>query len=564
MSARRPSPGAPVHRIWLHSYPSGIEPDLDYGGCNSLVAVLKSSCDRYSHRPAFSNMGRVLTYGDVDRLSARFAAYLLNDLKLKKGDRVAIMLPNVLQYPIALFGVLRAGLVVVNTNPMYTARELKHQLDDSGAAAIVVLDNFAHTLAEVVGATKVRQVVTTGLGDLLGFPKSAVVNFVAKYVKKLVPDYRIANPIRFNDALARGAARPAPAVEPGFEDLAFLQYTGGTTGVPKGAMLSHGNLLAEIFSLGQWFGHKLRRGEERFLLAMPVYHVSALAVGLLFGFEWGACGVMVTNPRDLEGLVAILRTERPNVYGAVSTLYNALLNHAGFREFDHRTIHLAVSGGAALLRRTAQEWNALTGKPMNEGYGLSETAGAVTYNRPDGDNPVGSIGLPLPGVDIRIVDDEGDDVDPGEPGEITVRAPHACRGYWQREDDTAAAFFDGVWFRTGDVGRMDHDGYVYVLDRKKDLVIVSGFNVYPNEVEDVISTLDGVLEVAVVGVPDDRSGEAVKAVIVRKDPDLTIDAIKAHCRANLTGYKQPRHFEFRESLPKSNVGKILRRELRGS
>ncbi len=562
MSAQTPVSETPVPRPWLHSYPAGVEPVLDYCGHTALPDVLNAACKRYAHRPAFSSMGRTLTYGDVDRLSARFAAWLLNDLKLKQGDRVAIMLPNVLQYPIALFGVLRAGLVVVNTNPIYTARELKHQLDDSGAAAIVVLDNFAQTLSEVVVATKVRQVITTGLGDLLGFPKSAVVNFVARYVKKLVPDYRIANSIRFNDALARGAAKPAPAVDLGFDDLAFLQYTSGTTGVPKAAMLTHGNMLAEIFSLSQWHGGGLRHGQERILLVMPLHHISALAVGLMFGVELGACGVMVTDPRDLDGFVATLRAELPNIYGAVTTFYDTLLNHAGFRGLDHRAIRLAVSGGAALHRRTAQEWKVLTGQSLVEGYGLSETAGSITYNRFDGDNPEGSIGLPLPGVDVRILDDEGDDVDSGEAGEIAVRAPHICTGYWQREEDTAAAFVDRNWFRTGDIGRMDADGYVYVLDRKKDLVIVSGFHVYPNEIEDVIANLEGVLEVAVVGVPDDRTGEAVKAVIVRKDPALTLNAIKAHCRANLTAYKHPRIIEFRDSLPKTNVGKILRRELR--
>jgi long-chain acyl-CoA synthetase len=551
-------------RPWLKSYPPGVPAEIDLGEYTSLVAVLKSSCDRYSHRPAFSNMGRVLTYGDVDRLSARFAAYLLNDLKLKKGDRVAIMLPNVLQYPIALFGVLRAGLVVVNTNPMYTARELKHQLDDSGAAAIVVLDNFAHTLAEVVGATKVRQVVTTGLGDLLGFPKSAVVNFVAKYVKKLVPDYRIANPIRFNDALARGAARPAPAVELGFDDLAFLQYTGGTTGVAKGAMLTHRNMVANMQQVSAWFGPSVKLGEEVMITALPLYHIFALTCNCLSFMKFGGLNVLVTNPRDMAGFVKIMQEARFTAITGVNTLFNALLNTPGFNRIDFSNLHLSLGGGMAVQRAVAERWVKVTGCILLEGFGMTESSPVATTNPINLTEYTGAIGLPVPSTELSVQDDNGILLTMGEVGELCIRGPQVMKGYWQRPEETAKSLTPDGWLRTGDMGKMDERGFFFIVDRKKDMILVSGFNVYPNEIEDVIATHPGVLEVAAVGVPDDKSGEAVKVVIVKKDPALTADDIKAHCRTSLTGYKQPRYVEFRESLPKTNVGKILRRELRES
>ena len=549
---------------WLQSYPAGTPETVDLSEYASVAAVLDAACERYRTRPAFSNMGRTLSYADVDRLSGHFASYLLNVLKLKKGDRVAIMLPNILQYPVALFGVLRAGLTVVNTNPMYTGRELKHQLVDAGASVLVVLDNFAHTVAEVLRETPVRQVVTTGLGDLLGFPKSAIVNFVARYVKKLVPDYRIDGAVRFTDALAQGTARPAPRVDIGHDDIAFLQYTGGTTGVAKGAMLTQRAATAEVLSLQAWYGGQLRPGQEVFLIALPIYHVAALAVGCLLGWAIGARLVLVANPRDLPALVRDFVRERPTVFGGVTTLYDALLRAPGIEQVDFSRLRLSMEGGAALHRATAQRWLERTGCTLLESYGLSETCGAITGNPPGRDNPPGSIGQPLPGAEVRICDDEGRDRPPGEVGEICIRAPHVSAGYWQREEDTRASCFGDGWFRTGDIGRMDERGYIYVLDRKKDMILVSGFNVYPNEIEDVIATHPGVLEVAAVGVPDDKSGEAVKVVIVKKDPALTADDIKAHCRTNLTAYKQPRFIEFRDALPKTNVGKILRRELRDS
>jgi long-chain acyl-CoA synthetase len=549
---------------WLQSYPAGTPETVDLDEYASVAAVLDAACERYRARPAFSNMGRTLTYADVDRLSSQFASYLLNVLKLKKGDRVAIMLPNVLQYPVALFGVLRAGLTVVNTNPMYTARELKHQLADAGASVLVVLDNFAHTAAEILRETPVRQVVTTGLGDLLGFPKSAVVNFVARHVKKLVPDYRIDGAVRFNDALAQGSARPAPRVDIGHDDIAFLQYTGGTTGVAKGAMLTQRAAVAEVLSLQAWYGTQLRPGLEVYVIALPIYHVAALAVGCLMGWAIGARMVLVANPRDLPALVRDFARERPTVFGGVTTLYDALLRTPGIEAVDFSRLRVSMEGGAAMHRSTAQRWQALTGCTLLESYGLSETCGAITGNPPGGDNPPGSIGQPLPGAEVRICDDDGRDRAPGEAGELCFRAPHVALGYWQRPEETRAAFFDGGWFRTGDIGRMDERGYLYVLDRKKDMILVSGFNVYPNEIEDVVGSHPGVLESAAVGVPDERSGEAIKLVVVARDPGLTEEALRAHCRSQLTGYKQPRYIEFRDALPKTNVGKILRRELRDS
>ena len=548
-------------RPWLAHYPPGVAHALDVDG-HTLVGLLGDACRAHAARPAFSSMGRTLTYADVDRLSGQFASYLLNALKLKKGDRVAIMLPNILQYPVALFGVLRAGLTVVNTNPMYTGRELKHQLVDAGASVLVVLDNFAHTVAEVIRDTPVRQVVTTGLGDLLGFPKSAVVNFVARHVKKLVPDYRIDGAVRFNAALAQGSAKPAPRVDIAPEDIAFLQYTGGTTGVAKGAMLAQRAAAAEVLSLKAWNGAVLREGQETFLLALPIYHVAALAVGCMLGWGLGARMVLVANPRDLPALVRDFQRERPTVFGGVTTLYDALLRAPGIEAIDFSSLRVSMEGGAALHRATAQRWLERTGCVVLEAYGLSETCGAITSNAAGRDNPPGSIGQPLPGVEARICDDAGHDVPLGDSGEICVRGPHIALGYWQRPEDTASAYLPGAWFRTGDIGRMDERGYLYVLDRKKDMILVSGFNVYPNEIEDVVGAHPGVLESAVVGVPDERSGEAIKLVVVARDPGLTEDALRAHCRAQLTGYKQPRYIEFRDALPKSNVGKILRRELR--
>ncbi len=553
-----------VDKPWLQSYPAGTPETVDLAEYASVAAVLDAACERFRARPAFSNMGRTLSYEDVDRLSGHFASYLLNVLKLKKGDRVAIMLPNILQYPVALFGVLRAGLTVVNTNPMYTGRELKHQLVDAGASVLVVLDNFAHTVAEVLHETPVRQVVTTGLGDLLGFPKSAIVNFVARYVKKLVPDYRIDGAVRFNDALAQGTARPAPRVDIGHDDIAFLQYTGGTTGVAKGAMLTHRNMVANMQQVSAWYIRRLSLGEEVMVTALPLYHIFALTCNCLVFMKFGGLNVLITNPRDMAGFVREISKLGFTAITGVNTLFNGLLNTPGFDQVDFSHLKMSFGGGMAVQRAVAERWKAVTGGTLLEGYGMTESAPVATMNPVDLKEYNGSIGLPAPSTELSVQDDNGRQLPMGEVGELCIRGPQVMRGYWQRADETAKVLTDDGWLRTGDMGRMDEKGFFYIVDRKKDMILVSGFNVYPNEIEDVIATHPGVLEVAAVGVPDDKSGEAVKVVIVKKDPALTADDIKAHCRTNLTGYKQPRFIEFRDALPKTNVGKILRRELRDS
>jgi long-chain acyl-CoA synthetase len=549
-------------RPWLASYPQGVPAQIDTEQYSSIAGVLESACDRFRHRPAFSNMGKTLGYSDIDRLSRQFASYLLNDLKLNKGDRVAIMLPNILQYPVAIFGVLRAGLTVVNTNPMYTARELRHQLHDASVSAIIVLDNFAATLAEVLHDTPCQHVITTGLGDLLGFPKAAIVNFVVKHVKKLVPAYRIDHAVRFNTALARGARKAPPKVTPEQDDIAFLQYTGGTTGVAKGAMLTHGNMVANMQQASAWIGANVREGEEIIVTAIPLYHIFALTANCLVFMKFGGLNHLITNPRDMPGFVKILQSLRMTAITGVNTLFNGLLNTPGFDKVDFSALHLSLGGGSAVQRSVAERWKKTTGVTLVEAYGLTETAPAVCMNPLDLTEYNGSIGLPIPSTDVSIQDDDGKPQPSGTPGELCVRGPQVMKGYWQRPEETAKVLGSDGWLHTGDIASMDEKGYFTIVDRKKDMILVSGFNVYPNEIEDVVSQCPGVLEVAAVGVPDEKSGEAVKIVVVKKDPALTVEILKAHCKANLTGYKLPKYIEFRESLPKTNVGKILRRELR--
>ncbi|MEZ5544514.1 MAG: AMP-binding protein [Lysobacteraceae bacterium] len=547
---------------WLSSYPRGVPAEIDLSEFSSIPDILAVSCTRYRDRPAFSNFGKALTYGDIDRLSRDFAAFLLHEFQLKKGDRIAIMLPNVLQYPIAIFGALRAGLTVVNTNPMYTARELKHQLEDSGAKAIVVLDNFAATLAEVIGHTQVKHVVTTGIGDMLGFPKGAIVNFVLKYVKKMVPEYRLPGALRFCDALARGTDKALPAISLTHEDLAFLQYTGGTTGVAKGAMLTHGNLVANMQQAAAWVGGNVKYGDETIITALPLYHIFALTANGLTFMKFGAMNYLITNPRDMRGFVKELSKVKFTAITGVNTLFNGLLNTPGFDKLDFSRLHITLGGGMAVQRAVAERWKKVTGVPLIEAYGLTETSPAACINPPDLPDYNGSIGLPISSTQCRVVDDEGNVLPQGEVGELCVKGPQVMAGYWQRPEETAAVLSPDGWLRTGDVAKMDEKGYFYIVDRKKDMILVSGFNVYPNEIEDVVAQLPGVLEVAAVGVPDEKSGEAVKLVIVRKDAALTEQDVRNFCRHELTGYKQPRFIEFRTELPKSNVGKILRRELR--
>lgn len=549
-------------RPWLVQYPQGVPAQIDVDEFPSVVAVLESAIQKYRDRPAFANLGKTLTYAQIDELSAQFAAYLLGELKLKKGDRVAIMMPNCLQYPIATFGVLRAGLTVVNTNPMYTARELRHQLVDSGASAILVLDNFAHTVQEVVGDTQIKQVITTGLGDMLGFSKGPVVNFVLKYIKKMVPEYDLPGAIRFRDALSLGQRHALPEVEISPQDIAFLQYTGGTTGVAKGAMLTHRNMVANMQQAAAWVGTNVKYGEEIIITALPLYHIFALTANGLVFMKFGGLNYMITNPRDMKNFVKELKSIRFTAITGVNTLFNGLLNTPGFSELDFSSLHLTLGGGMAVQRAVADRWKQVTGVTLVEAYGLTESAPAACINPMDLADYNGAIGLPISSTDACVKDENGNMLPLGDVGELCIKGPQVMKGYWNRPEETAAAIDPDGWLHTGDMARMDEQGFFYIVDRKKDMILVSGFNVYPNEVEDVIAMMPGVLEVAAVGVPDEKSGEAVKVVIVKKDPSLTAEQVKAHARENLTGYKHPKFVEFRTELPKTNVGKILRRELR--
>jgi len=547
---------------WLANYPAGVPAEIDVNEFPSIPSVLEGAIAHYADRPAFSNLGKTVTYAQVDAYSRQFAAYLLGELKLKKGDRVAIMMPNCLQYPIATFGVLRAGLTVVNTNPMYTARELRHQLADSGTSAILVLDNFGSVVEDVLADTQIKQVITTGLGDMLGFPKGPIVNFMLKHVKKMVPDYDIPGAIRFNDTLTLGQRHTLPDITIDSEDIAFLQYTGGTTGVAKGAMLTHRNLVANMQQASAWIGTNAKMGEEVIVTALPLYHIFALTANGLVFMKFGAKNILITNPRDMPGFVKELKRERFTAITGVNTLFNGLLNTPGFSDIDFSPLHLTLGGGMAVQRAVAERWKQVTGVTLVEAYGLTETSPAACINPLDLAEYNGAIGLPVPSTDACVKDENGAKLPQGEVGELCIKGPQVMKGYWQRPEETANAIDADGWLHTGDMARMDEKGFFYIVDRKKDMILVSGFNVYPNEVEDVIAMMPGVLEVAAVGVPDDKSGEAVKVVIVRKDPALTAEQVKAHARENLTGYKQPRFVEFRTELPKTNVGKILRRELR--
>ena len=549
-------------RPWLAHYPAGVPAEIDVDEFASIPAVLESSIRQFGDRPAFTNLGKSLTYAELDTLSRRFAAYLLGELKLKKGDRVAIMMPNCLQYPIATFGVLRAGLTVVNVNPMYTARELKHQLADSGTSVILVLDNFARTVQDVLAGTAVRQVITTGLGDMLGFPKGHIVNFALRHVKKMVPDFDIPSAVRFRDTLALGARHQLPPVAIEHWDIAFLQYTGGTTGVAKGAMLTHRNLVANMQQASAWLGTNVKMGREVIVTALPLYHIFALTANGLVFMKYGAKNILITNPRDMPGFVKELKREPFTAITGVNTLFNGLLNTPGFDEVDFSSLHLTLGGGMAVQRAVAERWKQVTGVTLVEAYGLTETSPAACINPMDLADYNGSIGLPVPSTEACVKDEDGNALGVGEVGELCIRGPQVMKGYWNRPEETANAIDADGWLHTGDMAKMDADGFFYIVDRKKDMILVSGFNVYPNEVEDVVAMMPGVLEVAAVGVPDEKSGEAVKLVIVKKDPSLTAEQVKAHARENLTGYKQPKYVEFRDELPKTNVGKILRRELR--
>ena len=549
-------------RPWLDHYPAGVPAQINIGDYASVAAVIDEAFTNFADRPAFTNFGKTLSYREIDESSRQFAGYLTGVLKLGKGDRIAIMLPNVLQYPIALFGALRAGLVVVNTNPMYTARELRHQLEDSGAKAILVLDNFAATLQEVLAQTHVQHVVTTGLGDLLG-AKGVLINFALKHIKKMVPAFNIPHAVRFRDALVQGNAHPLKPVQLSHDDIAFLQYTGGTTGVAKGAMLTHGNMVANMLQAGAWFSAKIRPGEEIIITALPLYHIFALTCNCFIFLRFGGQSILVTNPRDMPAFVKELASVKFTSITGVNTLFNGLLNTPGFDRVDFSHLRMSFGGGMAVQRTVAEKWQKVTGCALVEGYGMTESSPVATINPlVDGARFSGSIGLPIPSTEIGIQDDDGKPLAMGEVGEICIRGPQVMKGYWEQPAETSKVLSSDGWLRTGDLGRIDETGLVYIVDRKKDMILVSGFNVYPNEIEDTVMQNPGVAEVAAVGVPDEHSGEVVKLFVVRKDPNLTVEALKEFCRENFTGYKRPKLIEFRDELPKSNVGKILRRELR--
>ena len=550
-----------MDKVWLRNYPEGVPAEADIDAYDSIVALFEESVRRFGDRPAYSNFGVTITYRELDERARALAGYL-QGLGLEPGDRVAIMMPNLLANPVAIFGVLLAGLTVVNTNPLYTARELEHQLTDSEARAIVIVENFASVLADVIGRTRVEHVVLVRMGDGLGFPKSALINFVVRRVKKMVPAFHLPDAVRFPRALEEGRGKPLRPSEAGRDDVAFLQYTGGTTGVAKGAALSHGNVVSNLQQTSSWIGGSFEPGQEVFVTALPLYHIFSLVANCLTGMKYGALNVLITNPRDMPAFVKIIAGLKFSVITGVNTLYNGLLNTPAFASVDFSRLKLAVGGGMAMQRAVADRWREVTGVPVVEAYGLTETSPAAVANRLDQTEFTGAIGLPLPSTDISIRDDDGNEVGFDTPGELCVRGPQVMQGYWGRPDATAEVLSDDGWLRTGDMATIDEEGYLRIVDRKKDMIIVSGFNVYPNEIEDVVALHPGVLEVGAVGVPDEKSGEVPKIVVVKKDPDLTSEALIEHCREQLTGYKVPRHVEFRDELPKTNVGKVLRRELR--
>jgi long-chain acyl-CoA synthetase len=549
-----------MNRIWLKSYPPGVPADIDTARLTSLAELLRQACTAYRDRPAFEQMGRVMTFAQLDERTRDFAAWL-QAAGLAKGDRIAIMLPNTLQYPIALFGALRAGLIVVNTNPLYTARELQHQLEDSGAAAIVVLENFAHVVQEVAPHTSLKKVLVTAAGDFLGLPKSWIVNYVVRHRRKQVREWHIPGAIDFREAVRAGRGLQLAPVDVGPEDIAFLQYTGGTTGVAKGAMLTHGNVSANVLQAEAWLAGRFSDEAGVLITAIPLYHVFALTANCLLFTHLGWKNVLIINARDFPSLVKEMKKQPFAFFSGVNTLFNALLHTPGFASVDFSRLQVTLGGGMAVQESVAKRWKEVTGKILTQAWGLTETSPAATIN-PTTEDFNGSIGLPIPSSEVAVKNDQGEDLALGETGEICVRGPHVMRGYWNRPDETAKVMLPGGWLRTGDVGYMDQRGYVFLQDRKKDLILVSGFNVYPNEVEAVAATHPGVLECAAVAQPDEHSGEVVALYVVLKDPKVTEHDIIDYCRKSLAGYKVPRHVYFRKELPKSNVGKILRKELR--
>ena len=550
-----------MEKIWLKHYPPGVPREVDYGQYRSIGELFDTTVAKYAERPAYTNMGRTISFGEVARLSRAFGAWLQSS-GLPKGARVAVMMPNCLQYPVCVFGILGAGYTVVNVNPLYTPRELEHQLKDSGAEAIVILENFAHVLQQVVARTSVKHVVVAALGDLLG-AKGLLVNWVLRHVKKMVRPWEIPGAVRFNAMIAKGRDMALQDVAVGHGDVAFLQYTGGTTGVSKGAVLTHGNILANLEQSVAWIKPWVKEGEAQVIItALPLYHILSLTANCLLMMKSGGCNILITNPRDIPGFVKELRAHKFTMITGVNTLYNALMNHPDFTKVDFSSLRVSLGGGMAVQKVVADRWKKLTGCTLVEAYGLSETSPAVTINPLDLGDYNGSIGLPIPSTEVSLRGDDGREVPLGSPGELCVKGPQVMRGYWNNPSETGRVLGRDGFFATGDIAVMDEKGYVRIVDRKKDMLLVSGFNVYPNEIESVVAMHPGVLECAAIGVPDDHSGEVPKLFVVRRDPSLTEDDVRRHCEANLTGYKRPKYIEFRSELPKTNVGKILRRALR--
>ena len=554
-----------MEKTWLKQYPAGVPATIDVEQYPSLVALLDESFRKYGDRSAYKFMGKSISFAQVDDASRALAAYL-QTLGLEKGDRIAVMMPNVPQYPVAVAAILRAGYVVVNVNPLYTPRELEHQLKDSGSKGIVIVENFASTLSQVLPAVPTKQVIVTAVGDMLGFPKSMIVNYVLRKVKKAVPPFHIAGAVHFNHAIAIGRGKTFKPATVGPDDIAVLQYTGGTTGVSKGAVLLHRNLVANILQAEAWYQPALKKipaGEQIVTIcALPIYHIFGFNTNMMLAMRMGGCNILIPNPRDLPSMFKVLAGEKFHSFPAVSTLFNGIAHHPDFGSVDWSNLKISIGGGMAVQSATAKLWLEKTGCPIVEGYGLSETSPSVTCNPVDSTAYSGNIGLPMPNTEVTLLDDDGAEVPVGSPGEIAIRGPQVMAGYWQRPDETAKVMTADGYFRSGDVGVVDERGYFRIVDRKKDMILVSGFNVYPNEVEDVVTQMPGILECAAVGIPDAKAGEAVKLVIVRSDPNVTEAAVRAYCEANLTGYKRPKVVEFRTELPKSPVGKILRRELR--
>ncbi|MFC3874346.1 AMP-binding protein [Neisseria musculi] len=551
-----------MEKIWLQSYEAGINAEIDPLRYQSIVQVFQETVQKHGRRSAFQNLGKTITYAETAKLVDHFASFLQNTLKLPRGERVAIMMPNLLQYPVALFGALQAGLTVVNTNPLYTPRELEHQLNDSGATTIIVLENFANTLELVLPRTRIKNVIVATVGDMFGFFKGNLINFVLHKIKKMVPEHRIANTIAFQTALKQGASQPFTPVEIARNDTAFLQYTGGTTGVAKGAVLTHGNICANMQQAAEWIKNKLTPGEEVVIAALPLYHIFALTVNLMIFTQAAAKIMLITNPRDMKSFIGDMKKEKISVFIGVNTLFNALVNRPEFAEIDFSALKLTLGGGMATQKAVAEKWKNITGTPIVEAYGLTEASPGVCCNPLNISAYSGGIGLPVPSTEVELRDADGKEVPIGQPGEIWIRGPQVMKGYWNRPEETAKTIDERGFLETGDIAVMDEKGWFKLVDRKKDLIVVSGFNVYPNEIEEVVAHHNKVLETACIGVSSEKTGEALKLFVVKKDPSLTAEELIAFCRTELTAYKVPKDIEFRDELPKSNVGKILRRQLR--